>query len=112
MQSKLSLYGQYITECSDRNIIETPKGFIVYDIKDDVCCVIDIFIVKEARSTGFCYKLCNQVREIALGLGCKKMVSWIDLRSKTAMQALKANLSLGMKVVEAQNNVLRLERDI
>ena len=105
MLSKLSLYSQYISECFGRHVIEDEKGFVAYDIKDDTCCIIDIFIIKEARRTGAFYKLCKQVHDIAKNHGCKKIVGFIHLENKTSHLSLKAQLSLGMKIVEANRDV-------
>lgn len=109
MQSKLSLYSQYIEECFGRYVIEDEKGFVAYDIREDTCCIIDIFIIKEARRTGAFYKLCKQVHDIARNHGCKKIVGFIHLESKMSHASLKAQLSLGMRVVEADRGILRLE---
>lgn len=93
-------------------IIENETGFVTYDIKEDTCCVIDIFIIKEARRTGAFYKLCKQVHDIAKDSGCKKIVGFVHLAGKCSHLSLKAQIALGMKVVEANNNVLRLEYNL
>lgn len=113
MQSKdKSLFGQYQQESFGREIIENSTGFATFEIREQVCCIIDVFIIEEARRTGAFYKLCKQVLDIALSQNCKKIVSWIPLESRTANASLKAQLSLGMKVVAAERNVIRLEKDI
>lgn len=107
-----SLFGQYQEESYGRDIIETPSGFVTFEIREQVCCIIDVFIIEEARRTGAFYKICKLVLDLALAQDCKKIVSWIPLESRTANTSLKAQLSLGMKVVAAERNVIRLEKDI
>lgn len=104
-----SLFSQYQEESFGRTTFEEPSGFITFEIKEEVCIIIDAFIIKEARRTGSFYRLCNQVREFAKEKGCSKVISWIHLTNKTAHLSLRAQMALGMRVVEAHQNVLRLE---
>lgn len=111
MQSKpKSLYQRYVEESFGRTLLENETGFIVYEIKEDTCVVVDVFTIKEARRTGAFYKLCKEVEGIAKSAGCKKIVSFIQVTDcKTSHLSLRAQLALGMRVVAADHNVLRLE---
>lgn len=107
-----SLYAKYLEEKTNIEILESDYGFVTYEIQDTRCYISDVFTIKEKRLEGLMLKMCLEVGEIAKARGCDCVIGTVILSNKDSTEGLKACISMGMKLLKAENNVIYLIRDI
>jgi GNAT superfamily N-acetyltransferase len=101
-----SLYGQYIKEQNNKEIIEDERGFATYFFTPDGCLVEDIFVVKEYRSKGVAKEMLDKISIIAKENGCKKMIGTVVPTCKGSTHSLQAALSYGFKLDSCRQNLI------
>jgi hypothetical protein len=107
-----SLYGKYIAEREQKQILEMDSGFISYKIMGPECFMADMYIVPEKRS-GWCFRdLMKEIERTALSQGCKVLTANIDLRDQGKDHTLASALRIGFKVISANGDVLLIAKKI
>lgn len=105
-----SLYSQYISERFGHQILESSRGFITYSFHDTQLglqlFVHDIYVPQEFRTTGEARRLVATVKELARDKGCTHAMAGIDVTSKTATDAMKFQISVGMKIYRNDGNMI------
>lgn len=109
----MSLYKAYLTEKTDKFVIETDKGFIVFNFPDDKTCYIeDVFVLKEHRNSYAGSDLVDQVYSIAKSKNCSKILGSIVPTSKNSTASLKAIMAYGMQLDSATTNFILFSKEI
>ena len=101
-----SLYGQYIEELANKEIIEDDRGFITYLFMDDGCYVEDIFVIKEHRNNGVAREMLDKVSVIAKEKGYKKLIGTVIPSYKDSTYRLQAALSYGFQLDSSRQNLI------
>lgn len=101
-----SLYGQYIKERADKEIIEDERGFATYLFMDDGCYIEDIFVRKEYRSKGIAKEMLDKISIIAKEKGCKKIIGTVVPSYKSSTYSLQAAFSYGFKLDSSRQNLI------
>jgi len=109
---KDTLYAKYIKERDDREILEDEFGFITYKISGEECYINDMCIDLSERSGSRGRNLIEQLKEIALKLGCTFISANIYLADKGSSNTLFASLKVGFKVVKANHDILFIVKKI
>lgn len=91
-----SLYGFYIKEREDYEILETDFGFASYKISGTQVYLRDIYIVPKFRNTYYATSLADQICKIAKEKGCKELIGSVSTVAKNSSQSMKAVLAYGM----------------
>ena len=110
------LYGQYIQEREGQIIISKDYGFTTYSLfssPDGVTTNIfihDFFIVKEDRRSGKAQELANELLKIAIDNKCYSILSLVDISTNTVCEALKFQLSQGLKPSKLVGNLIYMYR--
>lgn len=107
-----SLYKEYLTEVTNRHIIEESYGFITYEIIDNICYIADFFVLKEWRGRGWGYELFNKVREAALSAKCLTIMGRVEVSSRTCNESLQLYLKYGAKLLKTDNGVIFLTKEL
>ena len=110
----MSLYGQYVKERENINVIETEGGFVSYFISKNFIFIKDLYVIPELRMTGIASGLADEVAEIGLDAGCTKMSCTVAIDTNNATESLKASLSYGFKLdsLDSANNLIYLSKEI
>lgn len=109
----LSLYGKYIKEREDKDIIESDKGFATYKIfANGECYLQDLYVIPECRKTGLATEMADKVVEIAREQNCGTLVGSVCTDAKGATQNLKVFLNYGMQVNKIVGNMIILKKNI
>jgi hypothetical protein len=74
----LSLYGKYVKECVDWEIIEDEFSFVTYQKLEDEIRIIDMFVSPEKRNNSIWNELYNKVEKVAQLLNCGKISAVIN----------------------------------
>lgn len=106
MMDKISLYGQYIKERENREIIEILEGFISYSVLDEECFISDLYVQPEHRRYGVCSQLADQVADIAREKGCKYLTSSVYLNTTDPTLSVQVILGYGFKLLKSENNII------
>lgn len=108
----LSLYSQYISEKTNKKILETDTGFATYSITESTVYLEDIYIVPAYRKTGLAAKMADQIAEIAKAKGCSKMFGSVIPTTSGSTESLKVLLAYGMKLDSATNNFIVFVKEL
>ena len=96
----MSLYAEYLTERTDRKIIENERGFIVYEYGSDqngsFCYIIDVYTKPEYRTFGEARKLADIVAKEAKELGCSILYGSVSMLAKGHIESIKVLDAYGM----------------
>lgn len=113
MQELPSLYKQYVEErCPNRFVIETLNGFVLYEIQQAYCYIIDIFVTKEARKKGVARFLNDEVVKAAKAKDCKVLLGSIDPQANGADTSFKVLLAGGFKPTGIKDNLVFFAKEI
>lgn len=108
----MSLWSDYHKETEGHEVIETEYGFVRYSITAPLCWIHDLYVCPEHRRHNHGSFLAKKVTALAIEAGCTHLWSQVGLGSRTANDALKANLSFGFLVQGAQNGFIIMSKDI
>lgn len=105
-----SLYGQYIEEREEQEILETKYGFVSYRIYPtqygNQIFICDIYVDKTSRGLNESKDLIKRVTKIALDNNCTSAMSTVDPNTKTATIAMKFQLSCGMQLSHTSGGLI------
>ncbi len=101
-----SLFGQYIKERLDKEIIEDERGFATYLFIDDGVYVEDIFVNKDYRNQGVAKEMLDKISIIAKEKGYKKIIGSCIPSSKGSTESLQAALAYGFKLDSSRQNII------
>lgn len=107
-----SLYGQYIKERDETEILEKEFGYITYKILNNELHVFNLFVVKDQRNTGLGFKLCKELETLAKEKGCTRAMTTVVLGISTQTEALKFHLRYGLKLLSANKDYIILGKEI
>ena len=85
---------------------------MVYKIVDKECFLAEMFIQATSRGTGLFEQMILELNDLAKLNKCEVITANIDLRDKGANRNLRASQKLDFKVIQANNNVLLIERKV
>jgi hypothetical protein len=74
----MSLYGEYLKECYNINILEDERYFVTYYKDHGILCCPDIYIRPEYRSPYLLLKIGLKLREIGRKLGCDRIQGYVS----------------------------------
>ena len=105
-----SLYGKYIKERENCDIIEHESGFISYRIRDTqlglTLFIEDIFVLPEKRRQGIAAEFCELIKSIAKKENCKQIMSGADPTTLNATESVAFQISMGSKIIGVSNGMI------
>ena len=111
----MSVFAEYAYEMEGIFTIEKPYGFIQYmPVNDNWSEVIvaNIYVKPEARGTGKCDEMWNEVKEIIKKKGCSLVMSKVWVVSNTSSESMKMQLRLGFRLFKTQGEYVWLCKEI
>lgn len=107
-----SLYAEYLTERTNIKIIETERGFVTYEELEDGVYLIDMFIRKVFRGTGYAKVLATKVEKASKELGFKKVYTSVSPQANGATTSLKIITGYGFKLLNASPELIMFVKEI
>lgn len=107
-----SLYGQYIFETKNKEIVESDKGFATYFPVSDGLYIEEIFVHPDYRKTGEASALADQIADIARQKGYKKVYGSVCPSANNSTASLMVLISYGFKLHEAGPNAVILVKEV
>ena len=108
----MSLYADYIKERQGFECLENEHSFITYKKIDDFVFIEDLYIKPEARREGKGTELCEQVEDIAIELGCKALVTTVDMSTNGWEASLQGILKFGFNLVNQDKTCLYFNKEL
>lgn len=108
----MSLYADYIMEREGKFIVEDEFGFATFLFMKDHCYIEDIFVCKSARQSGRATLYADQITDIALKHGYKKLLGSVCPTAAGANTSLKVLQAYGFKLLSTEKNIIYLEKEI
>lgn len=107
------MWSEYYQELWGRETIETEHGFICYQILNNTCHIIDLYVRPEKRKSLEAFKLIDAVTDIAKNIyKCTELRGSVHLESRGSEYALATNLKYGMKLTAAEAGRIHLRKDL
>lgn len=106
------MYSEYLKERTDKHIIESDKGFVVYSFTEDACYIEDVWIKPDFRRSRECFNFGDIVSGIAKQKGFKKLFGSVVTNTKNSAESMQMLLAYGFKLDSANNNFILLKKDI
>jgi GNAT superfamily N-acetyltransferase len=107
-----SLYGQYIFETKNKEIVESQKGFATYFHVADGLYIEEIFFHPDYRKTGEASALADQIADVAREKGLKRLYGSVAPSANNSTASLHVLLSYGFKLHEAGPNAVILVKEV
>ena len=108
----MSLFGDYIKERLNKEIVESDVGLCTYFFVQDGVYIEDLYVRPEYRKGHIASELADQVAEIARQKGYTKMYGSVVPSSKGSTSSLKVLLAYGMELESAQQNAIIMSKGI
>ena len=112
MSSPKSLYGKYLLERENINILETEIGFATYLFENDYVYIKDIFVLKEYRNAKTASDMADKIAEIAKQKGYKKMLGSVCPSTNGSTSSIQVLISYGFKVIQSTENMIYFIKEI
>lgn len=107
-----SLFGKYIKERNNKEIIENEKGFMTYYFVDDACYIEDVYVLPEYRRSRLCVNFGEEVEKIAKEKGCKKLYGSVVPSAPYSTINLMGLLNFGWKLDSSAINFILVVKDL
>jgi len=94
----LSLYAKYLTERTNKGILEVEHGFATFEyLPGDIVYIIDLYVDPEYRKSHIAAKMADTICEEAAKAGNKFLLGSVDASAKGAEISCKVLEAYGMK---------------
>lgn len=107
-----SHFGHYIQERLGKHIIENRYGFVTYMIEADYIYIEDVYVDKGYRRSSKGTNLLDEVAEIALKNGIKKLLTTVAPTALGSTDSIKAVLGYGFELLNSDQNVIYFTKKI
>lgn len=107
-----SLFGQYIKERTNREIIENHIGFATYVVEKDSIYIEDVFVIPSYRKSRVASDFVNQIAQIAKDKGIKKLYTSVVPTANGSTISLVACVKYGFKLDSSANNFILFVKEI
>jgi len=112
MEEPKTLYGKYLTERTDREILECEDGFATFELNDEVCYIVDIFVDLSKRYTGLGSKMADEISEMARAEGCKWLLGSVDPLANNATESMRSLLIYGFELSHIEAPLIYLKKSL
>lgn len=94
----MSLYGDYVQEICNKEIVEDSCGFATFFKFKDGLYIEDIFVLPSFRKAGHASHLADLVADIARERGIKKLYGSVKPSNNNSTASLKVLLGYGFQL--------------
>jgi len=109
----MSLYGDYLKERENMNIVESEKGFATFQIfQNGECYIRDIYVAPEFRRSKVSYDMEKQINDIAKQQNCSVLVGSVSLDANAASRNLQILLNDRWQLYKVLGNMIFVKKDV
>ena len=112
------MYARYIRETQNKEMLETPHGFLTYGfncvpgVTELHVYVVDIYVIPEMRKTYAATSMVDAVVEIAKERGCKLLFGTVNAKSSDPNRSLSFLRAYGFRLCSIATDTLWMVKDI
>jgi Acetyltransferase (GNAT) family len=112
----MSMYGDYIKERLNDEIVESEYGFATYRYIDKAIgravYIVDIYVNPAFRKSGEAARLADRIVAIAKNYNCTELIGTVSPTSRTATESIKVLLAYGMTLKSSTMDALIFTKNI
>ena len=109
----MSLFGDYIKERGNREILEEEYGFVTYVFSSkEECYLEDMYIVPKYRRQKYASKLADKLFVIAKEHGMKSVYTTVVPSTNGSNESLAGCLQYGFKLLKTEPNLIYLIKEV
>lgn len=108
----MSLFGDYIRERENKEIVENEHGFATYFYIPTGVYIQDIYIDKDHRHSGLASMFADSIAAKAKERGVSKMYGSVMPTANGSTESLKVLLAYGFRLESATNNAIIMVKEI
>ena len=111
--NKPTLWSQYFKELTGTGTLEYEYGFVSYKaLENGVFHIEHVYIAPEHRSSGKLLEMLEDVKAVAIDLGCSVLMTSVDLRTNTCGSSLGMQLHIGFIPYMAKDDMIWLKMNV
>lgn len=108
----MSLFGQYIKERVNKEIVENDYGFATYQFVNDGIYIEDVYISPAFRKSGMAVEFEQEITKIAKERGLNKLYTSVAVGTPDCSENLARLIKHGSKLNSANNNTIYVVKEI
>jgi GNAT superfamily N-acetyltransferase len=108
----LSLFGKYILERQNKQIIENEFGFATYYFENVHCYIEDIYVVPEKRKSDIAKTFADEITQIAKDKNCKWLIGSVKPSANGSTASLKVLLAYGFQLHKCFDDFIWFRKDL
>jgi len=108
----MSLYREYLKEYTDKEVIETEKGFATYSFTNDSVYIQDIYVSPNFRQSSAASEMADGIALLAKERGIKTMLGSVIPTGNNSTTSLKVLLAYGFRLDSCTNNFILFKKDL
>lgn len=111
----MSLYGKYVKERENREIVETDHGFATFQYcgyENTECYIIDLYVLPDHRKKGVASQLADRIAEMAKEKGCQYLSGSVDPTANGATDSVKTLLAYGFDVAAVSEKLIWFKKEL
>lgn len=108
----MSLYADYMKEREGIDTVEVDDGFATFNIDQDICYIINIYVRPEVRRSGVASEIADRVTDIAKRSGCRTLLGSIDPKTNGSTESMQGLFAYGFKLRYLDGPLIFLSKDI
>lgn len=112
----MSVYGDYIKERLNDEIIERDEGFATYRYLDhdgiSSVYIVDIYVRPDFRKTKVASEMADSIVEKAMTRGCKRLLGTVVPSASRSTDSLKVLIGYGMDLISSAQDMIVFKKEI
>lgn len=108
----MSLYGDYIKERLNKEIVEDERGFATYYYLADGVYIEDLFVAPDHRHENIASDYADRIAKLAKDKGYSKMYGSVVPSAKHSTSSLKVLLAYGFQLESSAINMIVMSKVI
>ena len=108
----MSLYGSYLKERENKEIVESDQGFATYTYLNDGVYIEDIYVHPDHRQSHIASTFADQIANIAKEKGFKKMYGSVVPSTNHSTESVKVLFAYGFRLYSSEKNFILFVKEI
>ncbi len=108
----LNLYKNYIKERFGHELISTDKGFVTYELGNDYCYILDVYVLPEFRKSHVAIELGDKVVDLAKEKGITKIIGSVSLLANGRDISIKGLYAWGMRISHYEKDTIYFVKEV
>ena len=108
----MKMYADYIKERANQELIATDKGFVTYELGQDYCYIVDVYVLPEFRKSHVAIELGDKVVDLAKKNGINKIIGSVSLLANGRDTSIQGLYAWGMKISHYDKDTIYFVKEV